>query len=104
VIFPTLPSRVEEVYEPTAFSIERTDIAPFPCIAAKTGIRQILSVRSSAMFAADDVIYLMRRVGIVFVKETILTAMTGALSNESSQRVAYVIAQAACVDALAPSP
>lgn len=38
------------------------------------------------------------------MKETILTAITGAISNESSQRVAYIIAQTACVDALVPSP
>jgi len=56
------------------------------------------------MFAADDVIDLMRRVGIVFVKQAILAPMPCTLRNESPLRFAYLIRQAPCADAPAPSP
>jgi len=35
------------------------------------------------MFAADDVVYLMRRIRIVFVKEAILASVAGAFYDES---------------------
>lgn len=56
------------------------------------------------MFAANDVVYLMRRIRIVFVKEAILTAKGGAFCDESPQRLAYVTGQAVgvAVPALGP--
>ena len=95
---------MEEVHERTGLSIERTDIAPFPCVAPKTGIGEVVGFRSPAMFATDDVVYLVWRVRIVFMKEAILTAIASAFCNESPQRLAYVTAQAGCVAAPAPSP
>jgi hypothetical protein len=35
------------------------------------------------MFAADDVVYLMRRIRIIFMKEAILASVGGAFCDES---------------------
>jgi hypothetical protein len=56
------------------------------------------------MFKADDVVYWMRRIGVVLMKEAILTAITSALGDESAQRLADVTAQGPCVVLPAPSP
>src|SRR5258708_38028623 len=55
------------------------------------------------MFAANDVVYLMRRVRIAFMKKAILTAKGGAFCDESPKRLAYVTGQAACVAVPEPS-
>jgi hypothetical protein len=56
------------------------------------------------MFAADDVIDLMRGIRIVFVKEAILTAVGGTFCDESPQRLAYLTAQAGPIVVRAPLP
>ena len=56
------------------------------------------------MFAIDDVVYLVWRVRIVFMKEAVLTAIASAFCDEPPQRLTYVTAQARYVAALAPSP
>src|SRR4051794_33624336 len=104
MILPTLASRMKETYEPAGLCVERTNIAPFPCVASKTGIGEVVRNRLSAMFAAADVVYLMRRIRIVFVKEAILAPIANAFCDESPQRLAYVISQAGCVGVPAPSP
>lgn len=56
------------------------------------------------MFPADDMVDLMRRIRIVFVKEAILTSVGGAFCDESPQGIAYVTGQVACVAVPAPLP
>jgi hypothetical protein len=104
VVPPKVLSRMEEAHKRTGLSVERTDIAPFPCVAPETGIGEVLGFRSPTMFATDDVVYLVSRVRIVFMKEAILTAIASAFCYESPQRLTYVTAQAGCVAAPAPSP
>ena len=70
----------------------------------ETGIGEVLGFRSPTMFAADDVVYLVWRVPIVFMKEAMLTAIASTFCDESPQRLTYVTAQAGCVAAPAPSP
>ncbi len=41
---------------------------------------------------------------IFFVKEAILTSMSGAQRDKSRNRLAYITSQAACADAPAPWP
>jgi hypothetical protein len=81
VIVPTLATRVEETHERSGLKVQRTNIAPLPCIASKTGVGEIVRSRCPAMFAADDMVYLMWRIRIVFMKETILTSIGGALRD-----------------------
>ena len=104
MIVPTLAPRVEEKRERAGFRVNRTDIAPLPCIASMASIGKVVGIRLPAMFAANDVVYLMRRIRIVFVKEAILTAKGGAFCDESPQRLAYVTAQVGCADVPAPLP
>ncbi len=104
MIIPALAPRVEQTHELAGLSIERTNIAPFPCIASKASIGEVVGIRRTGMFAADNVIYLMRRIRIVFMKQAILTPKDGALCDESPQRLAYVTCQAACVVVPAPWP
>ena len=44
---------------------------------------QVIGLRLSTVFATDDVIYLMRRIRIVFVKEAVFATITGALCNQT---------------------
>jgi len=104
VIVPTLAPRVEERRERAGFTVNRTDIAPLPCIASKASIGKVVGIRLAAMFAANDVVYLMRRVRIAFMKKAILTSKGGAFCDESPQRLTYVTGQAACVAVPAPWP
>ena len=104
MIIPTLAPRVEETHEFAGLSIDRTDIAPLPCITSKASIGKVVGIRLAAMFAANDVVYLMRRVRIAFMKKAILTSKGGAFCDESPQRLTYVTGQAACVAVPAPWP
>ena len=104
MIIPALMPRVEERHERAGFRVKRTDIAPLPCIASKASIGKVVGIRLAAMFAANDVVYLMRRVRIVFMKKAILTAKDGAFCDESPQRLAYITGQAACAAVPAPWP
>ena len=54
------------------------------------------------MFAAYDVIYLMRRIRVVFVKQAILTPIAGAFRDQSPQGFTDVTSQAGCTAGLAP--
>ena len=56
------------------------------------------------MLAADDMVYLVWRIRIVFMKKAVLTPMPGALCNESPLRFAQVSCQAGCVDVPALLP
>ncbi len=56
------------------------------------------------MLATDDVVYLMRKVRIAFVKQAILAAKGSAFSDGSAKLLAYVTGQAVCVAAPAPWP
>jgi len=56
---PMLCPRVKEAHEPPGLVVDRTDIAPFPYVAAKASIREVIGIRRAAMFAANDVVYLM---------------------------------------------
>jgi hypothetical protein len=75
VIIPTLSPRVEKIHERACLGVQRTDITPFPCIASKAGVGKVVGIRQPAMLAADDVVYLMWRIRIVFMKETILASI-----------------------------
>jgi hypothetical protein len=104
VIVPTLAPRVEERRERAGFRVNRTDIAPLPCIASKASIGKVIGIRLAAMFTANDVAYLVRRVRIAFMKKAIFTSKGGAFCDESPQRFTYVTGQAACVAVPAPWP
>ena len=49
------------------------------------------------MLTTNNMVDLMRRIRIVFVKKAILAAIRGALGDESAQRLVYVNWQAVCV-------
>jgi hypothetical protein len=59
VIIPMLAPRVEETHKHAGLRVERTDIATLPCIASKASIGKVVGIRQPAMFAANDVVYLM---------------------------------------------
>lgn len=97
VVIPALAPRVEETHERPTPGIDRANVAPFPRIASNTGIREVAGIRRSAVLTTNDVVDLMRRIRIVFVKKTILTAVRGAFCDESAQWLVYVSWQAVCV-------
>ena len=81
MILPPLASRVERGSERAGFRIKRTDIAPLPGIASKASIGKVVGIRLATMFSADDVVYLMRRIRIAFMKKAILTSKGGAFCD-----------------------
>jgi hypothetical protein len=56
------------------------------------------------MLAADDMVYLVWGVRIVFMKKAVLTPTPGAFCNESPLRFAQVSWQAGCIDVPALLP
>ena len=85
VVIPAVAPRVEEAHELSTQGIDRADVAPFPRIASNAGIREVAGIRRSAVLTTNDVVDLMRRIRIVFVKKAILTAICGAFRDESAQ-------------------
>ena len=104
VILPTLAPWVEQAHVSAARRGDRAYVGPFPGVTTNTSVGKVIRIGAASMFAADNVIYLMRRIRVSFVEETIFTAISCAFRDESSQRVAYVIAHAGCAGAPAPSP
>lgn len=45
------------------------------------------------MFSADDVIELMRRIGVILMQQTILTAMSRALRHQMAKRLVDITGQ-----------
>jgi hypothetical protein len=46
--------------------VKRTDVAPLPSVASQASEGEVIQVGQTTVFAADDVIYVMRRIGVVF--------------------------------------
>ena len=95
MLLPMVAPRVEETHERPGLTIERAHVAPLPCIASKASVGEVVYF---AMLAADDMVYLVWRIRIVFMKKAVLTPMPGAFCNESPLRLAQVSCQAGCVD------
>jgi hypothetical protein len=76
---------VEETHERSTPGIDRANVASLPRIRSDAGIREVAGIRRSAVLTTYDVVDLMRRIRIVFVKKAILTAICGAFRNESAQ-------------------
>ena len=85
VVTPAVAPRVEETHEHAAQGIDRANVAPLPRVAPNAGIREVAGIRRSAVLTANDVVDLMRRIRIVFMKQAILTAIRGAFRDESAQ-------------------
>jgi hypothetical protein len=85
MVIPAQAPPVEEIHERSAQGIDRANVAPLPRIASNAGIREVAGIRRSAVLTANDVVDLMGRIRIVFVKKAILTAIRGAFRDEPAQ-------------------
>ena len=65
-------------------------VAAFISIAKDTSVGQIFDSRCPAMFAADDMVDLVRKGGIVFVNEAVLAAVICALRYLCSEKATNV--------------
>jgi hypothetical protein len=74
----------------TRYAVRRTNQHRFH----RTSKGKVVSLRLPAMFAADDMICLVRGIRIAFVKKAIFTTITSALCDKSPQGLADVISQA----------
>lgn len=95
---------VKETNQLTSASVQRANVAALPNIASQSGIRQSVRNRCAAGLAADDVVDLMGRIGIVLVQQAILASIAGALGDELPQLVRNVTRQGACAGVPAPWP
>lgn len=102
VLVPTIASRVKETNQLTGASVQGTDVAPLPHVAPQASISQIGGNGRPSVFAADDVINLMRRIGIVFVQQAVLASVAGTLGDQLPQLVRNVTWQGACAGVPVP--
>ena len=59
----------------------RCNVGTFVAIAKNESVGEVVKTRLAAMFAAYNVIELERKAGIVFVDQTVFTAVTGSKRN-----------------------
>jgi hypothetical protein len=85
VVNPALAPGVEESDQRSAPWVDRADVAPLPRVAPNAGIREVSGIRRSAVLTANNVVDLMRRIRIVFMKKAILATVRGAFRDESAQ-------------------
>jgi hypothetical protein len=55
----------------TRTTIKRANIATLPHIASKASVSEVVWIGQTSVLAADDVVDLMRIVGVVFMKEAV---------------------------------
>jgi hypothetical protein len=60
MIVPPITTWIVEDHKLARLRIARADIAPFPRIASKASVGEVVYFRRPAMLAADDMVYLMR--------------------------------------------
>jgi len=93
VVAPALlPGMKERNQSPSDF-VDGSQVTPLPSVAAYAGVCKIVWLRESAMFSADDVIELMRRIGVILMQQTILTAMSRALRHQMAKRLVDITGQ-----------
>ena len=68
--------------DPVHFKTEARDIGTLPRIAADASEGKVIRRRVTAVLSTDDVIDLMRRKRIVFVKQAILATPNRTAGNE----------------------
>lgn len=85
---------MKEPYDLSRCHVYGSKVAPFTAIADETGPSQISVIRFAAMLYGDDMVWLMRQEGIVFMKKAIFTSMTGALTNQPAKFCRHVFAHA----------
>lgn len=74
---------MEKINDCSGLGVERGNVAALPRIAAKARIGEIIEIRPAAVLAANDVIYLMRRVRVIFMKKAIFATVGCALRYRS---------------------
>lgn len=101
---PLLPARVEQRNKVARFRIDRSNVTAFPGIATQAGISEVLERGRPSVLPANDVVYLVRRIGIIFVQKTVLTSVPSAFRNKTAKFIRNISCQAACVGGPAPWP
>ena len=69
---------------------ERAEVASLDVVTAGAGSREIVRLRWSAVFAADDVVLLATPKRVILMDETILADVIGALGDLPAQPFAHV--------------
>ena len=78
---PLVPSRVEQGDGEPGVRVDCRSIAAFVPVAKDTCVGEVFERGISAMFAAENVIDLVRMSGIVFVDQAVFAAGVGAFGN-----------------------
>ena len=68
---------MEESYRLTRIRINRGHVSTFVTITENARIRQIIESRRTSVLAADDMIDLVSKAGIVFMNAAVLATMSG---------------------------
>lgn len=101
---PTFPPRIKQANKLACASVQGTDVAPLPHVASQASIREIVRNRRPSVFPADDVVDLMRRIGIFRVQQAVLASVAGTFGNQLPKLVRNVTCQDACAVVPWPSP
>jgi hypothetical protein len=101
---PLLPARVEQRNKLTRFRIDRSNVTAFPGVATQAGISEVLECGRPSVLPTNDMVNLVRRVGIIFVQKTVFTSVPGAFRDKTAKFVRNISYQAASVGGPAPWP
>jgi len=73
MVVPGVGTGIEERHKPLRLWVYRGDIGSLKSIAVKAGQSEISRSRFATVFLSDDMIWLMREVGVLFTNEAIFT-------------------------------
>ena len=66
----------------TGSQVERSDIASLPSVASKAGVGEIVGLGSATVLPAEDVVYLMREICVIFEEQAVFAAALRPLGNQ----------------------
>ena len=104
MIRPTIAPRIEKSFHASRPRRNGTNIRALPKVAAKATVRKVIPRCLSTMFPAQDVIDLMRRVGVLFMKQAVFTTKPRPIAYQRPQCIANLHRKAATGAAPRPSP
>ena len=85
MLVPKLRSWVEERRDFIINGVQRGDFRAFVFVAFEAGERQVDEDRCAVVFARDDVIYLMGKIRIVLMQQTVFANVFGSGDDQPTK-------------------
>ena len=104
MLSPFLQAWVEQRNKLAGLRVDGSNVTALPGIAAQASKSEVLEYGHSFMLPGNDVVYLVGRVGIIFVQQAIFASISSALRNEAAKFFRNISCQAECFGGPAPWP